>query len=367
MLHVRARAGRLVPVRVEDVPPAEMPAVLRPLVFCDLFGVDAEEARRVLLEAVQGPRRPDGEPVFPGEGTAGASRKLGGRDRGCRVPCRGCGTSRPAILGSPAGTGCWWRCASGCWPGTRAVVQAFQGMGGVGKTQLAAEYAYRFAGAYDLAWWIDAEQPGLIGDQFAALGSALGCAQPDARRRRRCGQRCWASCGSEAVAAGVRNAEEPADITGWLPGGGGHVLITSRERRVGARSPRRSRWTCWPGPNQSRSCRAGSPGSATADADELAAQLGDLPLAIAQAAGFIAETGTPAAEYLELLRPRPGSSWIRARARLSADAGRGDPADRRAAGPRTTRPPPSWPSMCAFLAPEPVPEDLFTGAAGRTA
>jgi anion-transporting ArsA/GET3 family ATPase len=60
------------------------------------------------------------------------------------------------------------------------VVQAFQGMGGVGKTQLAIEYAYRFAGAYDLAWWINAEQAGLIGDQFTALGAALGCIQPGA-------------------------------------------------------------------------------------------------------------------------------------------------------------------------------------------
>ena len=27
------------------------------------------------------------------------------------------------------------------------------------------------------------------------------------------------------------NAQDPAGITGWLPGGGGHVLITSRERK----------------------------------------------------------------------------------------------------------------------------------------
>ena len=27
------------------------------------------------------------------------------------------------------------------------------------------------------------------------------------------------------------NAEGPGDITPWLPGGGGHVLITSREHR----------------------------------------------------------------------------------------------------------------------------------------
>ena len=362
MLHVPGTGqGRLVPVRVEEVPPADMPPVVRPLVFCDLFGVHAAEARRVLLQAVEGPRRPDGEPVFPGSGTTGASRKLGGT--GPRLP----GTL-PRVWNLPARNpgftgrdGMLVTVRDRLLAKDTAVVQAFQGMGGVGKTQLAAEYAYRFAGAYDLAWWIDAEQPGLISDQFAALGMALGCLQPDA--------------GTEAVRAAVLgelrergrwllvfdNAQNRADITGWLPGGG-HVLITSRERH----------WTQVAVPVEvDVLARSESiaifqdrvAGLSDGDADQLADQLGDLPLAIAQAAGFIADTSTTAAQFLQLLQtqagqllelPDPGSAYplsLAAATRLIADQlERDDPAAAQLA------------SLCSFLAPEPVPEDLFTTA-----
>ncbi len=54
------------------------------------------------------------------------------------------------------------------------MVQALYGLGGVGETHLALEYARCFAADYDLIWWIDAEQPVLIPEQLARLAELLG-------------------------------------------------------------------------------------------------------------------------------------------------------------------------------------------------
>jgi hypothetical protein len=149
----------------------------------------------------------------------------------------------------------------------------------------------------------------------------------------------------------------------WLPGAGGHVLITSRERG----------WDEVAAPvevdvlaraESVEMLRHRVAGISEADADQLAAALGDLPLAIAQAAGFVVGTAMSAGQYVRLLQTRAGQlldravpgpypqSLAAATAVTAAQLASHDPAAAALA------------SLCAFLAPEPIPEEVFTGAAG---
>ena len=54
---------------------------------------------------------------------------------------------------------------------------AMHGLGGVGKTQLALEFAHRYGSDYDVTWWVPAEQPTSATAALATLAGRLGVEQ----------------------------------------------------------------------------------------------------------------------------------------------------------------------------------------------
>jgi pimeloyl-ACP methyl ester carboxylesterase len=210
-------APSLVPLRIEDMTP---PLLLRPLISADLFGLTERRAREVLVTAVAGTGRPDRPPPFPDLRAVAAPPLPGALPDVWNVPPRNAAfTGRDAMVGT---------LRTELSAGGRVVVQALHGMGGVGKTTLAIEYAHRFAADYDIVWWADSEKVELIGEQVAQLGVATGWLTPgtvtgtavtEVHRRLR-GLSRWLVI--------FDNVEKPDDVRLWLPQGPGHVMITSR-------------------------------------------------------------------------------------------------------------------------------------------
>jgi hypothetical protein len=304
----------LIPVRVQTCDPT---GLLGPIIHCDLVGVtDEARARELVLDAVRSRRGGSaGKPDFPG----GVPARPTGRS-GVHFPGGAPALWNPPRRRNPRFTGRDALLAtvrSSLRDAGSPGLTALSGLGGIGKTQIALEFVYRFASDYEVIWWFRADRTSLFMED---LHSLVRCAGLDVDGGAGGAGHAAPAERDHAVLAQLRdwltgrrwlfvldNAVDVA-VSEWMLhgiGSGGHVLITSRDpnwRRLG---------TVVPVPrflpeDAARFLidRSGLGGGSEplAAARALAAELGELPLALEQAAAYMEEHGKTTEEYLALFR-----------------------------------------------------------------
>jgi len=199
------------------------------------------------------------------------------------------------------------------------VVQAVHGLGGIGKSTLAARWASLNSGRYNLVWWISADTQCAIDAGLAALARVLHSnlrALPPEMLREWAVQ--WLATHQGWLVV-LDNVNDPNDVKALLARtASGRFLITSR------------RTTGWHG--IAKPLQLGVMTEAEAielltkiasrrpsdlvGAAELCKELGYLPLAIEQASAYLTETGITPRSYMNLLVKYPAEMY-----RASAEGG----------------------------------------------
>ncbi len=192
-----------------------------------------------------------------------------------------------------------------------ALTQAIAGLGGVGKTQTAVEYAYRHRDQYRAVLWVRADTETSLASGYRELAEVLGLPER-------------VESDSNKVTAAVRrwlgrepgyllildNADDPALVKPYLPPDPkGHVLLTSRAHNFDVLGVRKPIEVPVMTPAEAmefllkRTSREGPLDPAEQGAAQtLASELGYLPLALEQAAAYMVEHEEPFSVYLTAYR-----------------------------------------------------------------
>jgi len=302
--------GLLLPIRIENF---SLPGMLAARNYLDLFGLGRDAACQQLIawigRAGKARVKPGQEPAFPGAAERAEPNFPGRLPPIFRLPARNRNfTGREALLEQLRNQLAAGRAAAL----TAATGVAAHGLGGAGKSQLAIEYAWRWASDYQRIIWLQAETPETLGRDFDALALDLKLFSKDHAVER--------AAVIEAVHQHLRenpgwllifdNAPEPRSVEYAVPRAGGQVVFTSWftawgkyavPLRVGVWAPEEAE------PFLLR--RAGSTdGQSNAPerraAGELAQELGYLPLALEHAAAYCEQSSLALADYLPLFRDR---------------------------------------------------------------
>ncbi|WP_161500334.1 FxSxx-COOH system tetratricopeptide repeat protein [Streptomyces antimycoticus] len=254
---------------------------------------------------------------------------------------------------------------------THVVTQAMSGLGGIGKSTLALHFARTYLSDYTAVWWIDAETSETITSSLAQLTTRVNAgantsSMPSAVLAE------WALTWLDTHPGWLivfDNATHPDDLAPYLARlTSGDHLITSRLtygwHDLAATPLHLDVLTPAAATHLLHQLAGPGPSSEAAAAQELADELGCLPLALEQAGAYIRRTRNTYSGYLHRLRTQT--------ARMLNTPGNGDPhsitiartwrvtldtiAERDPLAVHLLR-------VMAWLAPHDIPRDLLNGVA----
>jgi tetratricopeptide (TPR) repeat protein len=245
-----------------------------------------------------------------------------------------------------------------------ASAAAVKGLGGVGKSVLAKEYAWRNRARYQGIWWVRAERRETLADDLIELGARFIPGLKEVPERNHAARRAldWIEqAGFEKPWLLVYdNVEEPGRIEGLTPRAGAQVIVTTRWSdwdRGSAVTAASVAVGVFPPEVAADFLLEGTGRNDRAGAESLAAALGHLPLALDHAAAYVRRTGIDLATYEALagellqkaLKGVDYDTPVFATFSLAIDkASETCPEAQKLMG------------LCAFLAPDRIPLSLFT-------
>ncbi len=292
--------GLLIPVRVKK---CDLKGLWPQIVYIDLFNTNEDEARKTLLAKIEQTvkkirDKPKTKPDFIGFTGDAHTRKP--RYPGTLPPYWNMPiqqnehfTGREEILAQLHES---LQTEQGA-----ALTQVIEGLGGIGKTQIAVEYVYRHHTKYDIVWWVNAETKVTIQSAFASLTEELGLEEKDAQKQE------------IKVRAALKylnqnpdwllifdNVESGDVIYNYRPQYKlGHVIITTRNQNLQGvgKSITIDKWT---DEEAKRFVKTRIDNAIENDINALCKALGNLPLAMEQAVAYIAASELSIPDYIDL-------------------------------------------------------------------